>query len=90
MRVSGKHPDHSVFPSVLKSCTSLVDFKLGEAVHGCIIRLGVDADFYTGNALMNRYCKFQSIDEGFGIQRFSSGSVDFVYEKIPERKFRWI
>ncbi|KAI3905256.1 hypothetical protein MKW92_029072 [Papaver armeniacum] len=87
MRASGKHPDHNVFPSVLKSCTGLMDFKLGESVHGCIIRLGVDADLYTGNALMNMYCKFQSIDEGFGSQRSSSGNVDSVYEKIPERKF---
>ncbi|KAI3858754.1 hypothetical protein MKX03_033707 [Papaver bracteatum] len=87
MRASGKHPDHNVFPSVLKSCTGLMDFKLGESVHGCIIRLGVDADFYTGNALMNMYCKFQSMDEGFNSQRFGSGNVDLVYEKIPERNF---
>ncbi|XP_026386923.1 putative pentatricopeptide repeat-containing protein At3g23330 [Papaver somniferum] len=87
MRASGKHPDHNVFPSVLKSCTGLMDFKLGESVHGSIIRLGVDADLYTGNALMNMYSKFQSMDEGFDSQRFSSGSVDLVYEKIPERNF---
>ncbi|XP_015580630.2 putative pentatricopeptide repeat-containing protein At3g23330 [Ricinus communis] len=62
MRASGKHPDHNVFPSVIKSCTLLLDFKLGESVHGCIIRLGVDVDLYTGNALMNMYAKFQSLD----------------------------
>ncbi|KAI3848921.1 hypothetical protein MKW98_014455 [Papaver atlanticum] len=73
MRALGKHPDHNVFPSVLKSCTSLMDFKLGESVHGCIVKLGVDADLYTGNALMNM---------------FSFWSVDLVYEKIPERKLR--
>ncbi|KAI3976596.1 hypothetical protein MKX01_008454 [Papaver californicum] len=39
-----------------------------------------------GNALMNMYCKFQSINENFDSQRFSSGGVDSVYEKIPDRK----
>ncbi|RZC61363.1 hypothetical protein C5167_023152 [Papaver somniferum] len=65
MRALGEHPDHNVFPSVLKSCTGLMDFKLGEAVHGSWV-------YY------------------FDSQSFSSGSVDLVYEKIPERKFRWI
>lgn len=45
---SGKYPDHNVFPSVLKSCASLIDLRLGESVHGCIIRLGVEFDLYTG------------------------------------------
>lgn len=59
---SGVYPDHNVFPSVLKSCTLLVDLRFGESVHGCIIRLGVDLDLYTNNALMNMYAKFQSLD----------------------------
>ncbi|MCL7028366.1 hypothetical protein MKW94_013491 [Papaver nudicaule] len=60
-----------------------MDFKLGESVHGCIIRLGVDVDLYTGNALMNMYCKFQSITEDV----VSFGNAHEVFEKIPERKF---
>ncbi|XP_026380708.1 putative pentatricopeptide repeat-containing protein At3g23330 isoform X2 [Papaver somniferum] len=40
-----------------------------------------------GNALMNMYSKFQNMDEGFDSRRFSSGNVDLVYEKIPERNF---
>ncbi|CAK7356729.1 unnamed protein product [Dovyalis caffra] len=61
MRSSGKKPDHNVFPSLLKSCTLLSDLKLGESVHGCIIRLGMDFDLYTCNALMNMYGKFQKV-----------------------------
>ncbi|KAG2727880.1 hypothetical protein I3760_01G180100 [Carya illinoinensis] len=63
MRAAGKHPDCHVFPSVLKSCTLLMDLKLGESLHACIIRLGMDFDLYTGNALMNMYSKFQSLGE---------------------------
>jgi pentatricopeptide repeat protein len=61
MRASGKKPDHHVFPSVLKSCALLSDLKLGESIHGCIIRLGMDFDLYTCNALMNMYGKFQKV-----------------------------
>ncbi|KAF7808583.1 putative pentatricopeptide repeat-containing protein [Senna tora] len=39
MRALGIFPDQHVFPSVLKACTFLKDLRLGESVHGCIIRL---------------------------------------------------
>ncbi|CAI0628690.1 unnamed protein product [Linum tenue] len=61
MRASGNTPDHSVFPSVLKACAFLLDLRLGEAVHGCIIRLGMDVHLITGNALINMYAKLQSL-----------------------------
>ena len=51
-RASGEYPDHNFFPSVLKSCTHLMHMRFGESVHGCVIRLGLDFDLYTGNALM--------------------------------------
>ncbi|CAI0628697.1 unnamed protein product [Linum tenue] len=63
MRASGNTPDHSVFPSVLKACAFLLDLRLGEAVHGCIIRLGMDVHLITGNALINMYAKLQSLAE---------------------------
>lgn len=61
MRSLGIYPDQHVFPSVLKACTLLMDLRLGESVHGCIIRLGMDFDLYTCNALMNMYSKFQNM-----------------------------
>ncbi|KAL7177642.1 hypothetical protein ACSBR2_030912 [Camellia fascicularis] len=51
MRASGKYPDHNVFPSVVKSCTHLMDLRFGESVHGYIIRLGMDFDLYTAEVL---------------------------------------
>ncbi|KAJ4968358.1 hypothetical protein NE237_015059 [Protea cynaroides] len=79
MRASGKYPDHNIFPSVLKSCASLINLKVGESVHGCIIRLGLDFDLYTGNALMNMYCKLQNLGE-VGAPR-SHAALSY---KIPE------
>ncbi|CAN1275349.1 Putative pentatricopeptide repeat-containing protein At3g23330 [Linum perenne] len=74
MRASGKSPDHSVFPSVLKACAFLLDMKLGEAIHGCIIRVGMDIHLTTANALLNMYAKFQSLAE-----------IEKVFETMPTR-----
>ncbi|XP_054809729.1 putative pentatricopeptide repeat-containing protein At3g23330 isoform X4 [Prosopis cineraria] len=76
MRASGIFPDKHVFPSVLKACTLLKDLRLGESVHGCIIRLGLDFDLYTGNALMNMYSKFQSLGNA---EREADGSLILNY-----------
>lgn len=86
MRASGKYPDHKIFPSVFKSCTHLMDLKLGESVHGCVVRLGLDFDLYTCNALMNMYSKLQGLGghqvfdespETKGIGEFGGSSVSF-------------
>ncbi|XP_065861838.1 putative pentatricopeptide repeat-containing protein At3g23330 [Euphorbia lathyris] len=82
MRASGKFPDHNVFPSVLKASTLLLDLKLGESIHGCIIRLGMDFDLYTGNALMNMYAKFQSSHKCVSMEK----NVPNVFDVMPERK----
>ncbi|XP_027166982.1 putative pentatricopeptide repeat-containing protein At3g23330 isoform X2 [Coffea eugenioides] len=62
MRSVGRIPDRNVFPSVLKSCVQLRDLRLGESVHGCVMRLGLDCDLYTGNALMNMYMEALGMD----------------------------
>ncbi|XP_076902893.1 putative pentatricopeptide repeat-containing protein At3g23330 [Bidens hawaiensis] len=74
MRAMGIHPDHNVFPSVLKACTHLLCFKFGEAVHGSVIRVGLDFDVFVGNALLNMYSKLQG------------GGARQVFDKSPERK----
>lgn len=58
MRGSGLNPDGQIFPSVLRCCAALGDVKLGESLHGLGIFLGLDTHLYTGNALLNMYCKF--------------------------------
>ncbi|GAB4850887.1 hypothetical protein Ancab_030188 [Ancistrocladus abbreviatus] len=80
MRASGIYPDHNVFPSVLKCCTLFKNLKLGESVHGCVIRLGLDCDLYIGNALMNLYSKLEPFHwrNGCGTQN--------VLDESPQRK----
>lgn len=81
MLASGQYPDHNVFPSVLKSCALLMDLKLGESVHGYIVRIGLDFDLYTGNALMNMYSRLRFL-QGIGKQRLAAGEV---FDEMSER-----
>lgn len=59
MRSWGKLPGSDIFPSVVRACTHLKELRVGESVHGCVIRFGMESDLYTGNALMNMYAKLQ-------------------------------
>ncbi|KAL3724685.1 hypothetical protein ACJRO7_029796 [Eucalyptus globulus] len=81
MRALGRRPDRNVFPSVLKSCASLMDVRLGEAVHGCAVRVGVDGDLYTGNALMNMYAKFRNSGGDVG----TGGVAHEVLDEMSQR-----
>ncbi|XP_058209377.1 putative pentatricopeptide repeat-containing protein At3g23330 [Rhododendron vialii] len=77
---SGVYPDHNVFPSVIKSCTHLVDLRFGESVHGCSIRLGIDFDLFTGNALMNMYSKLETFGRIGGLGDVAGQ----VFDKMPK------
>ncbi|XP_038722411.1 putative pentatricopeptide repeat-containing protein At3g23330 [Tripterygium wilfordii] len=82
MMASCAYPDHNVFPSVIKACTLLKDLRLGETVHACAIRLGVDFYLYTANALMNMYAKLQGLNGGNGQGIHLCNMLD----GMPERK----
>ena len=55
MRQNGFYPDHNVYPSVIKCCTSLMWAKFGASLHGCVIRAGLEMDLFTGNTLLSMY-----------------------------------
>ncbi|XP_028767160.1 putative pentatricopeptide repeat-containing protein At3g23330 [Neltuma alba] len=86
MRALGIYPDKHVFPSILKACILLKDLRLGESVHGCIIRLGLDFDLYTGNALMNMYSKFQSLGKSCKNDLSAKKMLDRFAEKRENAK----
>ncbi|CAA6662501.1 unnamed protein product [Spirodela intermedia] len=65
-------------PSVLKTCAMLGDVKLGESIHGCAVRFGLASDLYTGNALMNMYCKFPG-------ELICMEKVRKLFEGMPQR-----
>ncbi|XVF06737.1 hypothetical protein REPUB_Repub06bG0076300 [Reevesia pubescens] len=76
MRGFGIYPDHKMFPFVLKGCAFLKNLRLGESIHGCIIRLGWDFDLFTGNALLNMYSKFRSLVVNGGCKVFTFKMLD--------------
>ncbi|WMV48012.1 hypothetical protein MTR67_041397 [Solanum verrucosum] len=73
MRGWGKLPGSDVFPSVVRACTHLKELRVGESVHGCVIRFGMESDLYTGNALMNMYAKLQVLSHDY-----------HVFDEIPQ------
>lgn len=81
MRAAGKRPDRNVFPSMLKTCAHLRDLRFGEAVHGCVIRLGLDSDLFTGNALMNMYVKLESLNARNVFDGCSEPKASFEFDK---------
>ncbi|KAK6289193.1 hypothetical protein POUND7_000734 [Theobroma cacao] len=76
MRGLGIYPDHKMLPFVLKACAFIKNLRLGESIHGCIIRLGLDFDLFTGNALLNMYAKFQSLEVNGGHKVFTFNMLD--------------
>ncbi|XP_007029874.2 PREDICTED: putative pentatricopeptide repeat-containing protein At3g23330 [Theobroma cacao] len=76
MRGLGIYPDHKMLPFVLKACAFVKNLRLGESIHGCIIRLGLDFDLFTGNALLNMYAKFQSLEVNGGHKVFTFNMLD--------------
>ncbi|XP_022764131.1 pentatricopeptide repeat-containing protein At4g21065-like [Durio zibethinus] len=71
MRRDGISPDHFTFPFVLKACASLCT---GRETHVLIIKLGLDSDIYTQNALTSFYGSFGSVAEALD-----------VFNKMPEK-----
>ncbi|XP_074277593.1 putative pentatricopeptide repeat-containing protein At3g23330 [Silene latifolia] len=85
-RASGLCPDHNVLPSVIKSCTFLKSLNLGECVHAVVVKIGLDFDMYTGNALMNMYLKLESLREEVPCRK---GNALQVFDEMPHRKINY-
>ncbi|KAL8100098.1 hypothetical protein AgCh_032382 [Apium graveolens] len=86
MRSFGVTPDHNMFPSVLKACAFLKDLRVGECVHGCIVRFGMEFDVFTGNALLNMYSKLWGhhvFDERSERGEVYRNGVRKVFEVMP-------
>ncbi|KAI3781607.1 hypothetical protein L2E82_11625 [Cichorium intybus] len=75
MTTAGHRPDNFAFPAVLKAVTEIQDWKLGEQVHGAVVKLGYDASSVTvSNTLLNMYGKSGDLND-----------VLKVFDKITER-----
>ncbi|WKA02898.1 hypothetical protein VitviT2T_021046 [Vitis vinifera] len=55
MRQKGYAPDHFTFPFVLKACSLVNGYNLGQCVHNCIVKTGFEVDVYAATALLQMY-----------------------------------
>lgn len=58
-------PDNFTFPCVIKACGGRCDVGLGRAIHGMVIKMGLDlsSDVFVGNAMIAMYGKCGFVEE---------------------------
>ncbi|XP_043708432.1 pentatricopeptide repeat-containing protein At3g12770-like [Telopea speciosissima] len=61
MRRRGIFTNRYTFPFVLKACASLGDGKKGGVIHGHVVKVGLEADLFVGNAFVAFYAKCKEI-----------------------------
>ncbi|XP_031486151.1 putative pentatricopeptide repeat-containing protein At5g09950 [Nymphaea colorata] len=74
MRREGFDPTHFALGSVLRACSQRRDRRLGEAVHGLVVKNGYALHTVVGNVLMGMYANCVSFDDAFT-----------VFDEIPEK-----
>lgn len=62
MQVEGVVPNDFTLSTVLKSCASLTNLKIGKEVHGWILRNRVDVDSVLRNSILDLYVKCRELD----------------------------
>lgn len=55
-------PNNFTFASVLQACASLVLLNLGNQIHSCVLKVGLDSNVFVSNALMDVYAKCGEIE----------------------------
>lgn len=67
-------PDNFTLPCVIKACGGILDVRLGQVVHGMVVKMGLIDDVFVGNALISMYGKC-----GYVVDAAK------VFEVMPER-----
>lgn len=57
MRMGGFEPTRFTLASVLSACGGVSDVECGKECHGVAIKLGLEGNFFVGNALLGMYAK---------------------------------
>ncbi|OAY76469.1 Pentatricopeptide repeat-containing protein [Ananas comosus] len=70
---SETRPNEYIFPSVIKCCASLGVGRQGKAIHGLLVKYGIELDGVLGSSLIDMYSKCDS-----------AADAHKVFERIPE------
>eukprot|EP01018_Ginkgo_biloba_P008730 Gb_35202 [translate_table: standard] len=63
----GTKPDHFIFASVLRACSSLIDLEQGKQVHAHLVKTGFEFHVSVGNALATMYDKCGIIEDAYQV-----------------------
>ncbi|KAK9054897.1 hypothetical protein SSX86_025976 [Deinandra increscens subsp. villosa] len=74
MRQFGFLPNYFTFPFVLKSCTRVLDFRLGVELHTIMVKVGFDWDVFATTGLVCFYAKCGRLDDACK-----------VFDEMPEK-----
>ncbi|PSR97995.1 Pentatricopeptide repeat-containing protein [Actinidia chinensis var. chinensis] len=67
MLEQGVVPNGFTFSSILKCCSSLNELLMGKAIHGRILRYGIDLDVALSNSIIDLYVKCRVFDYAEGL-----------------------
>ncbi|XP_027338964.1 pentatricopeptide repeat-containing protein At5g04780, mitochondrial-like [Abrus precatorius] len=67
MVISGIMPNEFSISIILSACSWLRDGGLGRMVHGLLLKLGLDLDQFSANALVDMYSKAGEIDDAVAV-----------------------
>ncbi|XP_058078679.1 pentatricopeptide repeat-containing protein At5g04780, mitochondrial-like [Magnolia sinica] len=63
----GIEPDKFLVPTILKACSGLEALRIGEMLHGFVIRKRLELDVFVGNSLIDMYAKCGDSDSSLRV-----------------------
>ncbi|KAK3013292.1 hypothetical protein RJ639_008200 [Escallonia herrerae] len=69
MQIEGLIPNQYTYPSILRTCTSVSAFDLGEQIHTQVIKTGFQPNVYVCSVLIDMYAKHGKLDTALKILR---------------------
>ncbi|KAK2975399.1 hypothetical protein RJ640_029272 [Escallonia rubra] len=67
MQIEGLMPNQYTYPSILKTCTSVSAFDLGEQIHTQVIKAGFQPNVYVCSVLIDMYAKHGKLETALKI-----------------------
>ncbi|XP_031482312.1 pentatricopeptide repeat-containing protein At4g13650-like [Nymphaea colorata] len=55
-------PNESTFVSVIGACSTEIGIRVGEQIHACTVRCGLDTNDYVGTALVDMYSRYSDME----------------------------
>ncbi|KAF9661607.1 hypothetical protein SADUNF_Sadunf19G0086500 [Salix dunnii] len=91
IEISDFKPVNFTFPSVIKACGEILDVRLGEVIHGMVIKLGLVLDVFVGNVSVGMYENCGVVDEAMKmtlIPRFFDNRRGTIFDPFTWEPFK--